>query len=77
MIVSLVTLLVYTTISFRLAYTKRLMNDKDMKCSRNEAESPGWFSKWFPHVSKLAWSTLDLTNLYVKIPLLFNLKIFT
>ena len=52
------------------------MNDKDLNPSKNEAEAPGWFSKWFPHVSKLAWSTLDLTNLYVKIPLLFNFKIF-
>ena len=66
MIISLVTLLVYTTISLRLAYAKRLMNDRDLKPTKNEAESPGWFSKWFPHVSKLAWSTLDLTNLYVR-----------
>ena len=65
MIISLVTLIAYTSVSLRLAYAKRMMKDENLKKPKNEAGSTGWISKWFPYVSKFAWSTLDLMNLYV------------
>ena len=74
MLISLVTLLVYTSVSLRLAYAKRTINEK-AKSLKNEAESHGWFSKWFPHVSKLAWSTIDLMNLYVSNSYLYNQRL--
>ena len=75
MIISLFTIFVYTGVSLRLAYAKRLMNTKKLedlkgtkKSERNKkAEASGWCSKWVPHVSNLAWSTLDLVNLYVSL----------
>ena len=75
MIISLITIFVYTGVSLRLAYAKRLMITEkleDLKGSKkpkrdNKAEASGWCSKWVPHVSNLAWSTLDLVNLYVSL----------
>ena len=75
MIISLITIFVYTGVSLRLAYAKRLMNTKkleDLKGTKkskrdNKAEASGWCSKWVPRVSNLAWSTLDLVNLYVSL----------
>ena len=75
MVISLITIFVYTGVSLRIAYAKRLMiteNYKDLKGTKkskrdNEAEASGWCSKWIPHVSNLAWSTLDLVNLYVSL----------
>ena len=63
LIISLVTLLVYTGVSFRLAFAKRMR--KYVTKKRYDPEANGWLSGWFPYVSNLAWSTLDLVNLYV------------
>ena len=43
-----------------------------LKKSRHNPEAKGWLSKWVPYVSNLAWSTLDLCNLYVS-----KIQIFT
>ena len=81
----MVTILVYTGISFRLAFAKRMMkyendatkakfmpafahrvkNDDTTKKKRYNPEASGWFSECVPYVSNIAWSTLDLANLYV------------
>ena len=63
LLISLFTLLVYTGVSFRLAFAQRMRNA--LKKSRHNPEAKGWLSKWVPYVSNLAWSTLDLCNLYV------------
>ena len=85
----MVTILVYTGISFRLAFAKRMMkyeNDatkansfrfvsafahrakknETTKKKRYNPEASGWFSECVPYVSNIAWSTLDLANLYVR-----------
>ena len=64
LLVSLATLLLYTGVSFRLAFAKR-MRKHSKKQRRYDPEAKGWLSEWFPYVSNIAWSTLDLSNLYV------------
>ena len=50
MIISVFTLLFYFGISLRIAYAKRIMKDiKLVKRSRNEAETNGLLSKYFPY----------------------------
>ena len=88
LLISLVTLLVYTGVSFRLAFAKRMMKYEydaakakpfrfimtfahrmmkydNTKQSRYNPEAKGWLSECVPYVSNIAWSTLDLVNLYV------------
>ena len=65
LVISLVTLLVYTGVSFRLAFAKRMMKYHNTKQSRYNPEAKGWLSEWAPYVSNIAWSTFDLLNLYV------------
>ena len=86
----MVTILVYTGISFRLAFEKRMMKYEDYatkdksfrfitvfalrlkkddrtKKKKYNPEASGLFSECVPYVSNIAWSTLDLANLYVSL----------
>ena len=66
--ISLVTLVTYTGVSFRLALEKRQMKTLEalLGPSSTIPKRPvGFWAKLFPHVSKYAWSTIDLKNLYV------------
>ena len=65
------TVLVYTGISIRLSLAKKQMIDEDQKADQIlKPKKIGWFTKFFPHVSKYAWSTIDLKNLYVRAKIL-------
>ena len=73
-IISLGTLVTYTGVSFRLALEKRQMETLEAlgratllgpSASTIQTRQPGFWDKYFPHVSKYAWSTIDLKNLYV------------
>jgi len=56
-----VTLFVYTGVSFRISFAKRMMKYREAeKKKRFNPEGKGWLSGWFPYVSSLAWSTIDL-----------------
>ena len=65
-IISLFTLVTYTGVSFRLALEKREIRLQEQQ-QVFHLQQNGFFDKLFPHVSKYAWSTLDLKNLYVSI----------
>ena len=73
-IISLGTLVTYTGVSFRLALEKRQMETLEAlgratllgpSALTIQTRQPGFWDKYFPHVSKYAWSTIDLKNLYV------------
>ena len=67
-IISLVTVVVYTGVSIRLSFAKKQIIDEDQKADQIlKPKKIGWFTKLFPHVSKYAWSTIDLKNLYVSL----------
>ena len=70
MIISLITVVIYTGISLKLSFAKKdvideneaidhILQPKKMNFITNVA-------KLFPHVTKYAWSTIDLKNLYVR-----------
>ena len=63
-IFSLLTLVVYSGISLRIAFAKRQMKE-ELKAAKGIQSVKGIFAKMFPQVSKYAWSTLDLRSIYV------------
>ena len=66
-VISLFTLVTYTGVSFRLALEKREIRLQEQQQVFHLQHHNGFLAKLFPHVSKYAWSTLDLKNLYVSI----------
>ena len=77
-IISLLTIVVYTAISFKLSFAKRgieelLHSTTGVAAGGNvQPQSTGFLAKLAPHVSKYAWSTMDLKNLYVTLKLKKN-----
>ena len=66
--ISLTTLLIYTGLSFRLAFAKRMRKSEAAQAAKKKNHNPeanGMLSAWFPYVSSIAWSTLDLASIYV------------
>ena len=72
-IISLLTIVVYTAISFKLSFAKRgieeLLHSGVATGGNVQPQSTGFLAKLAPHVSKYAWSTMDLKNLYVTLKL--------